>query len=152
MRDTLNIEQIRPLSIPKTFTIPGPPAPAVRLSREDKWIGAAHYRPKNQREASRREILRRYFDWCMTARLAAGWDNQKVLLVPTQIIIRAYFPIPKSKKLTPGAVHTVKPVTDNLCKALKDAIFANDQMVWSDHTEKFWDDGKGPRMEVELLS
>lgn len=49
-----------------------------------------------------------------------------------------------------GQPHRQKPDTDNLTKALKDALWQEDSGIWKECAEKRWDDGKGPRVEVRV--
>lgn len=42
-----------------------------------------------------------------------------------------------------GQPHQQKPDTDNLTKAVKDALINEDSTVWNEHAMKFWTDGPG---------
>ena len=65
----------------------------------------------------------------------------------------AYLPLPKSKDQNlAGTMHQEKPDRDNIDKALLDALLQNDEGVALGSTQKFWDDGNGPRLEVEFLA
>lgn len=68
----------------------------------------------------------------------------------------AYLPIPKSwskrkKTKYAGQPHQQRPDRDNIDKAILDALFAEDCAVWSGKIEKRWDDGDGPRIELEFI-
>ena len=135
----------------KAFTVWGDPAGAIRMSQSDRWIGSATRRPRTEKEAARQAQLHRTRDFRERVLEASGYGKKKTLYVPAMITMRIYFAIPPNKKTNPGMVHTQTPDTDNVLKAVKDALFKNDQMIWCDHAEKYWDDGKGPRVDVELL-
>ena len=45
---------------------------------------------------------------------------------------------------------TGKPDADNILKAVCDALFKKDEVISCKHIEKFWDDGNGPRVIVEV--
>lgn len=44
----------------------------------------------------------------------------------------------KQKILLNGAPHTQIPDLDNLLKALSDALFSNDSIIWDIHATKRW--------------
>lgn len=65
----------------------------------------------------------------------------------------AYFPMPdswskKKKAAMSGLLHRQKPDRDNVDKGVLDALFPNDAGIASGSINKFWDDGKGPRIEL----
>lgn len=128
-------------SIPQRFTIYGVPVAKPRMTQRDKW--------------QQRPCVLRYREFCDRAREAAGWTTKKTLYVPVSLTARVFLEIPKSKRKGAG-VHlggkpcTSKPDWDNLGKSLGDALFQNDEKVWRGSVEKYWDDGKGPRIEVEI--
>jgi Holliday junction resolvase RusA-like endonuclease len=68
----------------------------------------------------------------------------------------AYFAFPasyskKKRAGLVGQVHRVKPDRDNVDKGLLDALFQDDSCVALGRLEKFWDDGHGARMVVEVF-
>jgi Holliday junction resolvase RusA-like endonuclease len=67
----------------------------------------------------------------------------------------AYFPIPQSwskkkKAEMAGQLHRQVPDRDNVDKAILDALFKDDSGIAAGHIEKRWDDGNGPRIELEI--
>jgi Holliday junction resolvase RusA-like endonuclease len=114
-----------------TATIYGKPVGKPRMTRRDKW--------------QQRPCVLRYRAWCDLARLVAfGNPFTKVTLsTPTRITVVAYF----AHKTRRGP-HTMKPDADNITKAVKDALFINDEMVYREAIVKYWDPGKD-RIEVE---
>ena len=114
-----------------TATIYGKPVGKPRQTQRDKW--------------QKRPAVIRYRSWADEARLAAfGHPLKKVcLLKPTVLNIVAYF----AHKTRRGP-HTMKPDADNITKAVKDALFINDEMVYREAIVKYWDPGKD-RIEVE---
>lgn len=83
---------------------------------------------------------------------------------PVALGMRAFLPIPKSKSkkwkaaAMAGEIRpTTKPDTDNLVKQIKDCangvFWADDKQIveYLPGTGKYYDDGGGPRWEVEIL-
>ena len=100
-----------------------------------------------------RPVVMRYRQWADAARLQAPTTLPSE---PLRLHIRAFFEMPKSwsKKLKAeqaGQPHRVKPDWDNIGKAVQDIFWQNDQMVAEGRVCKFWDDGKGARVEVEVF-
>jgi Holliday junction resolvase RusA-like endonuclease len=67
----------------------------------------------------------------------------------------AYFPLPaswskKKKDAMRGTSHYVKPDRDNVDKGILDALFENDSGIAHGELNKYWDDGKGTRLEIEV--
>jgi Holliday junction resolvase RusA-like endonuclease len=127
-----------------SFTLPGAPVPAPRQTRSDKW----NPRP---------EVLR-YRAWSTELHHAAPLD-WLAPLSDTGIVLSAtfYMPLPASwpqwkHRLMLGQPHLQKPDTDNLVKALSDALWPScDSMVFRlRECVKFWDDGQGPRVIVSV--
>ena len=74
---------------------------------------------------------------------------------PLHIRFIAFFPMPKSwsqkkKNSMRGANHRQKPDIDNICKAILDALLKDDSGISSVEMRKRWDDGKGPRIILEM--
>ena len=66
------------------------------------------------------------------------------------------FPLPKARKVKPGAYKITKPDTDNLLKLFKDCMaeagyFENDSRVCSETTIKIYNDQPGIFVKVEEL-
>lgn len=118
-----------------TFTIYGQPVAKPRMTRRDKW--------------KQRECVLHYRAWCDLARLVAFGNPLKktMLSKPTVLNARFYFASGKQHRTGP---HIVKPDFDNCSKALADALFHNDQMIYKSHIEKYWCDGGPPRVEVDI--
>lgn len=124
----------------KRFIVRGNPPGKPRMTRQDKW--------------KQRPRVMRYREWADAARPAAGVKTKVMLTKPTTLTFRAYLAMPASwsaskREAMRGQPCLSKPDRDNLDKALADAIFENDECVYAGDQEKFWDDGSGPRMEVE---
>ena len=68
-------------------------------------------------------------------------------------VTRIRMPASRSKKkkaAMTGKPHRQRPDVDNLGKALFDALFKEDSCIAQSFARKFWDDGKGARMEVHI--
>lgn len=124
----------RPAS-PSFIVIPGNPIGKPRQTRSDRW--------------KQRPCVVRYRSWADQARLAAfGHPSKKLTLTgPTTLRVVAYLEAPKKRHRV--GPHTVKPDIDNIEKAVMDALFENDQMVYRSSVEKVWADGGLPRVIVE---
>ena len=114
------------------------PMGAPRMTQRDKW----KKRPVVVRYRAFKDALR---DGCQ------GHPEQ-----PTRLDWIAYLPFPKnySKKkraALAGNLHRLKPDRDNIDKAILDTLFKEDSMVASGSIEKRWDDGKGPRIEIQMI-
>ncbi len=112
-----------------------------RMTRRDTW--------------KKRPCVVRYRQWCDALREAAGVSGKMRLESPCRLWVVAYFPLPASWKrrkvdVVPFRVHTSKPDWDNVAKGIMDALISNDEYVCKGHIEKYWDDGKGARVEVYL--
>ena len=119
---------------PLYVVIPGNPIGKPRQTRSDRW--------------KQRPCVVRYRSWADQARLAAfGHPGKKLTLTgPTTLRVVAYIDSGKQHRVGP---HTVKPDIDNIEKAVMDALFENDQMVYRSSVEKVWADGGLPRVIVE---
>lgn len=118
-------------------TIHLPPIGKPRMTRRDKW--------------ARRACVQTYWRWkdLLLAMIRPYKPNA------TSFSFRAYFKFPESysakkKGLLLGKPHDKKPDIDNILKALLDALFKNDSGIASVKAEKFWDDGRGERLEVAI--
>lgn len=123
----------------KRFTINQQPIGKPRMTQRDKW--------------AKRPAVIRYRQWADEARE----QIQHITLPgePISLTIRAYFAMPQSwsnrKRVElAGKPHRSKPDWDNVAKAIQDIFWTNDQMVAEGHVQKFWDDGGGARVEVEV--
>ena len=95
-----------------------------------------------------RPCVAAYRLWADQARLKAFKSPMKKLKLtgPTTLRVVAYLDSGKEHRVGP---HTVTPDADNIMKAVKDALFQNDQMVWRESIEKVWADGGLPMVIVE---
>jgi Holliday junction resolvase RusA-like endonuclease len=109
------------------------PVPKPRQTRSDRW--------------KKRPCVMRYRAFADQVR-AAG-----VTLPSAEADVRFYIPLAPS---TPRHIraacdempHQQRPDCDNLLKALLDAVFKDDSMVYDIRVSKFWTDGPG-YIEVE---
>jgi Holliday junction resolvase RusA-like endonuclease len=121
-----------------TFTIEGEPVGKPRQTQRDKWM--------------KRDCVMRYRAWADLARLSAPTETPQE---PLSVVVWAYIGIPashskKRRAELKGQSHRQKPDADNILKAVCDALFKRDEVISLKHIEKFWDDGNGPRVEVQV--
>lgn len=121
------------------FTIYGTPIAKPRQTRRDKWM--------------KRPCVVRYRLWADEARKAAPKDLPSE---PISVGVRAYLPVPSSatkrrRAELRGQNHRQKPDADNILKSVCDALFKRDEVICEKHVQKFWDDGGGARVEVEVF-
>lgn len=120
-------------------TIKLQPIGKPRMTRRDKW--------------AKRPSVVRYRAWAGEAR-----RQVKPLSLPAnplRLKIVAYFEMPKSwskakRAELAGQPHRQKPDWDNVAKAVQDIFWTDDQVVAEGHVLKFWDDGNGARVEMEV--
>ena len=88
------------------------------------------------------------------------WPGE-ALDYPLSVKVRVYRPIQQSAtkaqrkaRLEGRERPTVKPDADNYYKAVTDAltgiVWVDDNLIVHAETDKFYDDGNGPRVEVEV--
>jgi len=126
----------------RIFTVLGNPMGKPRMTQRDKW--------------AKRPAVMRYRAWSDKARASAKEQNFDLTVCPEAVSWVAYFDIPKSwpkkKRLAmEGKAHRQKPDRDNVDKAVLDTFWKEDSGVSRGSLEKRWDDGKGARIEVEVL-
>ena len=120
-------------------TIRQQPIGKPRQTRADKW--------------KQRPAVMRYREWADEARRQVS--PLSLPSNPLRLKIVAYFEMPKSwpkwkqAKLA-GQPHRQKPDWDNIGKAVQDIFWQDDQVVAEGHVLKFWDDGNGARVEMEV--
>ncbi len=124
------------------FVVTGVPVGKPRMTKRDKW--------------KQRPCVLRYREWCDAVRRAAEVREPVQLRATRQMHVVAYLPIPASwsrvnRLAMAGKPHGAKPDADNVLKGVCDALFANDELVWSSAIQKRWADDGGPRLEVEIL-
>ena len=123
----------------QVFTLHEEPMGAPRMTRRDVW--------------KKRPCVVRYRAYADRLRLACrGIDKNAVGLSWT-----AWFSMPaswskKKRAEMAGKVHRSKPDRDNIDKGVLDSLFESDQGVAFGHIGKFWDDGKGPRIELVVTT
>jgi Holliday junction resolvase RusA-like endonuclease len=119
--------------VKRAITIYGNPIGKPRMTRADKW--------------KQRTCVMQYRAWADVIRSLARTGTKITLQKPTVLTIRAFFKAPDGAHRT--GPHTHKPDFDNVEKAVADALFQNDQMIYKASVEKLWADGSQPRVEVE---
>ncbi len=131
------------------FVILGVPMGKPRMTQRDKWYrDPNHVDPKKRK----RKAIVKYDAWKETvlSQVPTLPDN------PITLNWTAYLPIPKSHskkkaEALKGQLHTEKPDRDNLDKALLDILFTQDKSIAKGTICKRWDDGNGPRVEIEVF-
>lgn len=118
------------------FTIPLAPMGKPRMTQRDKW--------------KKRPCVERYRAWMDSARPFIPKDLPEN---PSGLSWKAYFPLPKSysqkkRDILSGTLHREKPDRDNIDKGVCDFLFKQDKGIAFGRLEKFWDDGRGPRIEI----
>lgn len=96
-------------------------------------------------------MVAQYRAWADKARECFG-TIEKIQIGPTRLDFRAFFQIPaswseKKKMQMAGTPHLQHPDLDNVLKSINDALFLNDQVVYSVRGEKIWT-LTNPRVEV----
>jgi Holliday junction resolvase RusA-like endonuclease len=126
---------------------PGKPVPKPRMTRKDKWMN-----PPRDCVAN----FWKFRDGFILLARNAGLDPD---LTVSELSIRAYFPIPRSwskdkKSALAGKPHMIRPGADgdNIVKAVADSVASDDMSIWRKTIEKYWDDGGGARLEVEITA
>ena len=132
-----------------TFTIPGEPVAKGRAKFARRGNFVTTYTPE---KTARYENL---------VKLAAGQAMGQLAPIEcaVSIVVRAYFPIPKSwslKKQRAAALgevmHTKRPDLDNVVKAVKDG---SNEVVWKDDSQVVQvlasKSYGNPRVEVEVV-
>lgn len=130
--------------IRSSFSILGDPVGKPSWQKSDKW--------------DPRENVVRYREWCDAAREAATGRQDTKIDAQTiyHIYIFAHLPMPESwsqkrKNACAGKIHRQKPDSDNITKAVKDALFDEDKFLSGDTCEKFWcHEDEAPRVDVFL--
>lgn len=120
-----------------TATVYIEPMGKPRMTRRDKW--------------AERDCVQRY--WAFKDKLKYYVTN-----IPrdcSHVSWTAYLPIPpswskKKREQMAGQPHRQKPDRDNIDKAILDALFGDDAGIATGSLSKFWDDGRGPRIELEM--
>lgn len=113
------------------------PMGAVRMTVSDKWKTNPDHPDPRKRQ---RKSVKEYFSFKTLLKSHANIMNFKLY----ETIEAVYFiPMPdswskKKKELMNGMPHKTKPDTDNITKAVKDALLKDDSVVWYEVAEKRW--------------
>jgi Holliday junction resolvase RusA-like endonuclease len=113
------------------------PMGAVRMTQSDKWRTNPNHPDPNKRQ---REVVRRYFkfkndlfDQSLQMKFELGNFLDAVYFIPMPQSWSE-----KKRKSMVGLPCKVKPDTDNITKAIKDALKVEDGDVWWEKAEKRW--------------
>jgi Holliday junction resolvase RusA-like endonuclease len=113
------------------------PISAPRMTQSDKWKLDPNHPDINKRQ---RVVIKNYFAYKKTLKMQA-----KILEYNVSPCLDILFLMPmpnswsnKKKKEMNGLPCKVKPDTDNLVKAFKDALCENDSFIWREISEKRW--------------
>lgn len=121
-----------------TFTIPGEPVGAPRMTQRDRW--------------QKRPCVIRYRAWKDSARQAANGMIPPVASIESLSWVAWFVPPAswsnKKKAAALGQLHRSRPDRDNIDKAVLDALFPEDSGIASGRIEKRW--GNESRVEVEI--
>jgi Holliday junction resolvase RusA-like endonuclease len=109
-----------------------------RMTRRDKWAK----RPAVLKYRIFADALRT----CME-----GIDLSDVIFLG----VVAYLPFPasygaKKREALAGKPHREKPDFDNVLKAVADALVDEDKGIALSSFRKYWEDDKGPRLEITI--
>ncbi len=115
------------------------------MTQQDKW--------------KKRPATTKYWEWCDIAREHAGVSKEQKIDAEDffGVVVFAHCSVPKSysnkkREAMQGTFCRTKPDTDNIMKALCDALFENDEKVCIMHGYKYWAyDDEQPRLDVFLL-
>lgn len=119
-------------------TIEMAPMGKPRMTQQDKW--------------RTRRCVARFWAWKDEFKLRVGKIPEGACVVNWV----AYFPMPKSwsakkKREMAGTLHQQKPDRDNIDKAILDSLFKDDSRIAGcAYMWKYWDDGRGARIEIEI--
>lgn len=113
------------------------PMGAVRMTKSDKWKTNPNHPDPAKRQ---RKAVGEYFNFKNSILIQA--KSMKFEL-KTYLDVLFLIPMPESwskkkKEKMNGLPHKQKPDTDNLTKAVKDALKKDDSDVWLEKAEKRW--------------
>jgi len=135
--------------IRSSFSIIGDPIGKPTWQKSDKWLSGDDVRP----------CVQKYRDWCDQARLCATGDKDKQIDAQFvyNMFIFSHIRMAKSwsqkkRDALAGSIHQAKPDSDNITKAVKDALFGEDKYVSGEGVQKFWCyDDEEPRIDIYLI-
>jgi len=114
--------------------LPGPPVGKPTMTHSDKW--------------NTRECVLEYRAFCDRLRFKAYGKNRKQPLAgPTRLYVHCFI-ADTNKQFKRYGPHTIKPDASNILKAIEDALFLNDQVIYSASCEKVWANGSPERIEI----
>lgn len=121
-----------------TFTAHLTPIGKPRMTRRDKW--------------AKRDCVVKYFAACDELRNQVPFTLPEK---PLKLHVTAYIPMPlswsqKKQDAHRGQPHRQKPDTDNISKFVMDALFENDETIYSLHAEKYWCEQGEERLEITV--
>lgn len=151
----------------KTYRLMLAPHPQVLITAKEKWMmGAtieylkAYGEKKNKEQTdkgakcpvapnyylNRRKRYQKYFEF--KNNLVAECRRNLLAFPTNNFWIRLYFEMPpswskKKKNRMAFSPHVNKPDADNICKAIFDAMFEDDSIVYDYRVSKFWSPVKG---------
>lgn len=110
------------------------PIPKPRMSNRDKWLDPS------------RPAVQRYWDFCLQCSL------EKVVLPCYGAHVTFVLPMPKTyskkrKKEWIGKPHMNRPDLSNLFKALEDAVYTEDSIIYDIRITKIW--GEKGKIRIE---
>ena len=111
------------------------PVPKPRMTRSDVW--------------EKRPAVIAYRAFADELRLKYPHE------LPDRLRLIFFIEMPKSwsakkRQAMVGAPHTQRPDTDNLTKAVKDVLCADDSHIWDEHATKIW--GETPGIIIKQLT
>jgi len=96
-----------------------------------------------------RDCVMQYRAFCDLLRLKCYGKNVKQPLDgPTRLYVTCYI-ADTNKQFKRWGPHDQKPDASNILKAVEDALFLNDQKIYSSSCVKCWANGTPERIEVE---
>jgi len=115
--------------------LPGPPVGKPTMTHGDRW--------------KIRTCVAEYRLFCDRLRLKAYGKNRKQPLAgPTRLYVHCFI-ADTNKQFKRSGPHTQKPDASNILKAVEDALFLNDQVIYSASCVKDWANGSPERIEIE---
>lgn len=113
------------------------PMGAVRMTQSDRWKTNPNHLDPNKRQ---RKSVTQYFNFKNILTLQA---NQMKFQLTDYLDAIYFIPMPnswsnKKKEQNNGKPCLSKPDTDNITKAIKDALLKDDSGIWWEKAEKRW--------------
>ena len=127
------------------FVIPGEPPRVTAQQKGERVVGkrVIHY------EKTAVKTVREMYAWSARAALPAGFEP---MTGPVRLYVAFRFGTDEKKKI--GEWKTTRPDTDNMAKALKDAlngiVYVDDSQVASEQYDKYWVTREGAGIHVQI--